>query len=519
MKFSIENNQKAWIFAVLAAAIVSFTFLNAYPISILDEAKNAEAAREMWVSGNYWVPTFNGELRTDKPPLHYYFMLFGFKLFGTTVLGARFFSAVMGFVMLLATFGFARRHLGKDVAQTTLLILVGSFFFMQEFHLAVPDPYLIAFVTLGLFSFYHFYETKKSLYLVLFYFFLGLGVLSKGPVAIALPGLSVGLFLVLQKELKNTFRYYPVLGLLGIALLVVPWFWQVHLKTNGLWTQGFFFDHNINRFSAPMEGHGGSFLVTWGFVLLGLLPFSFFIPQAFRHAWHKRTNPVLVFASCVAAVFILFFSISSTKLPNYTMPGYAFLAFLLGAFFTKKIEVGFSRWDIISVVLLTLLGLALPVAAYIGMQQEATLVSLSYLAFGLAPTAIGTLMGFVFYFRKKITAFLLTTAFSWGILLFILHGYLYPNLTPVLPTTAVAEVLPKDTSIVVYKRMDAAFPFNYQQTFEVIDNINDATNLHGFYLLTNHPEGQDLGQLPNIELVIRRKALFENHTTVLYRIK
>ena len=157
MKFSIENNQKAWIFAVLAAALVSFTFLNAYPISILDEAKNAEAAREMWVSGNYWVPTFNGELRTDKPPLHYYFMLLGFKLFGTTVLGARFFSAVMGFVMLLATFGFARRHLGETVAKTTLLILVGSFFFMQEFHLAVPDPYLIAFVTLGLFSFYHFY--------------------------------------------------------------------------------------------------------------------------------------------------------------------------------------------------------------------------------------------------------------------------------------------------------------------------------------------------------------------------
>ena len=92
----------------------------------------------------------------------------------------------MGFITLLATFGFTRKHLGKEVAQTTMLILFGSFFFMQEFHLAVPDPYLIAFVTLGLFSFYHFYATKKYLYLVLFYFFLALGALSKGPVAIAL---------------------------------------------------------------------------------------------------------------------------------------------------------------------------------------------------------------------------------------------------------------------------------------------------------------------------------------------
>ncbi len=42
-------------------------------IYILDEAKNAECAREMLVSGNYVVPYFNGQLRTDKPPLHYFF--------------------------------------------------------------------------------------------------------------------------------------------------------------------------------------------------------------------------------------------------------------------------------------------------------------------------------------------------------------------------------------------------------------------------------------------------------------
>lgn len=519
MKFSVENPQKVWIFAVLAAALVSFSFLNTYPISILDEAKNAEAAREMWETGNYWVPKFNGELRTDKPPLHYYFMLLGFNLFGTTVLGARFFSAVMGFVTLLATFGFARKHLGAPVAQKTLFVLLGSFFFMQEFHLAVPDPYLIAFVTLGLFSFYHFYATKKQLYIVLFYFFLAMGVLAKGPIAIALPGLSVGLFLIVQGELKSAFRYYPVLGLLGIAILVVPWFWQVHLKTNGLWTQGFFFDHNISRFSAPMEGHGGIFLITWAFVILGLLPLSMFIPQAFRHAWQERKKAPLVFAAIVAAVFILFFSLSSTKLPNYTMPCYAFLAILLGSFFSKKIEVGFAKWNVISVLLLTLVGVALPIAAFVGMQQEPTLVSLRYLSVGLVPTALGTLLGLVFYFQKKRVRFFVTLSFSWGMLLFVLHGFLYPHLTGVLPTTAVAKVLPKDAKVAVYKRMDAAFPFYFQQTFDVIQNINDTDSLNGFYLLTNHSEGQNLDKRPNIERVISQKALFENHTTVLYRIK
>ena len=44
-------------------------------IYILNEAKNAECAREMLVSGNYVVPYFNGQIRTDKPPLHYFFMV------------------------------------------------------------------------------------------------------------------------------------------------------------------------------------------------------------------------------------------------------------------------------------------------------------------------------------------------------------------------------------------------------------------------------------------------------------
>lgn len=519
MNISLENNKKTWLFAVLAAALVSFTFLNAYPISILDEAKNAEAAREMWTSGNYWVPTFNKELRTDKPPLHYYFMLLGYRLFGTTVLGARFFSAVMGFVTLLATFGFARRYLGKRVAQTTLLVLLSSFFFMQEFHLAVPDPYLIAFVTLGLFSFYHFYATKQYLFLVLFYFFLALGVLSKGPIAIALPGISVGLFLILQGELKRVFRYYPILGIMGIVVLVAPWFWQVHIQTQGLWTQGFFFDHNISRFSEPMEGHGGIFIITWAFVLLGLLPFSFFIPQGFVHVWRERHNPPLVFAACVAAVFMLFFSLSSTKLPNYTMPCYSFLALLLGALLTHKGSTGFSRADHISLFFMVLVGTTLPLAAYFGLGQEKTLLPYQFLAYGLVPTAVGSCWGMLLYIRKKRNAFLLCVGFSWGVLLFILHGFLYPKLTSILPTTVVSEMLPKDAQLVVYKRMDASFPFAFQQTFDVRNTVSEIASLNGFYVLTNHPDGQQLDSLPTITRVVSQKALFENHTTVLYRIE
>ena len=85
--------------------LVSTSFIGLYPIYILDEARNSEAAREMLASGNYIVPFFNGQLRTDKPPLHYFFMIIGYKLFGVNALGARFFS---GFFLSM----FVRRSVG-----------------------------------------------------------------------------------------------------------------------------------------------------------------------------------------------------------------------------------------------------------------------------------------------------------------------------------------------------------------------------------------------------------------------
>ena len=75
-------------------------------IYILDEAKNAECAREMLVSGDYIVPYFNGQLRTDKPPLHYFFMVISYKLFGVSAFSARFFSAVFGALTILISFFF-----------------------------------------------------------------------------------------------------------------------------------------------------------------------------------------------------------------------------------------------------------------------------------------------------------------------------------------------------------------------------------------------------------------------------
>ena len=128
-----------------------------------------------------------------------------------------------------------------------------------------------------------------------------------------------------------------VAGIIMCAV-AIPWYLLVHKETNGEWTKGFFLQHNFGRFSEPMEGHGGPFIIVPLIVFFGLLPASIFIGESFKKFKTRFSNSFLKLAFSVVGIFIVFYSISSTKLPNYAMPCYPFLAILLGNVINKAWE-------------------------------------------------------------------------------------------------------------------------------------------------------------------------------------
>jgi len=143
--------QQAWI--VLAAVAVLFTNLGVPALWDDDEPRNAQCAREMLDRGDWIVPTFNQELRTDKPVLLYWLMFGAYTVLGPTELAARCSSAIFAVGTSLVTYHLGRRLFRAEVGFWAGLMVATSLMFVVDGRAATPDSTLVFFTTLSMWLF------------------------------------------------------------------------------------------------------------------------------------------------------------------------------------------------------------------------------------------------------------------------------------------------------------------------------------------------------------------------------
>lgn len=528
---------KQWrstILITILAVAVSFANIGGLDVYALDEAKNAEAAREMYESGNLVVPYFNYELRTDKPPLHYYFMIAGFELFGPNAYGARFFSSLFGVLTILITFLFVKRHVSERAGIFSALVLISSIHFALQFHMSVPDPYLVFFLTWAFYSFYNAYVSQDRWALFAFYFAIGCGLLTKGPIALGLPGLTVVAFLLLKRDFKlsTIWRLQPFGGLIISLAVALPWYYAVHLQTNGLWTEGFFLKHNFDRFSDAMEGHNGIFLLTFGYVfmlgMLGVLPFVFQAVKSAAVQW--KQNDVLLYLLTGTGVIVIFFAISSTKLPNYTVPAYPLLAALTGIYLsTMRVSWLRNRANKIGLIAYAVFMIVFPAGLYFGIDADPSLTHLSYLALYFLPL---TIMGFwLLYLVVKSNKgsddeafeprFFLATSAGWTVTVILFFYMAFPQVDAENPVRKTLPQMNTEAKIISYKRLNAAYVFALQKQINRIDSLPVLQEaMQGFeegYVISRTEYREELEAIPGLVYHTEAKDTFENPTTLIMK--
>ncbi len=504
-----------WILIILSIVLL-FPSLGKLHLWVYDEVRNAECAREMWERNDWLVPTFNGELRALKPPLHYYFMFAGFEMFGMNEWGARFFSAVFGLLTILITYYFTTRYSSSLHSFITCSVLLASTHFLFQFRMSVPDPYLIFLNVLAIFAGYAYFVEKQFKWLLLCAVALALGTLAKGPVAILLPGASLFAWLVWQNRLRQILHWQILVAAFIVVAIAAPWYIAVHYATDGEFTKGFFFTHNLDRFAEPMEGHGGLFIIIPLFVLAGLLPASVFIGESFKNFSYLFKDSFLQLALCVTLLYIIFYSISGTKLPNYPMPCYPFVAIILGYFIHSAINKE-SKVALYPFIILLVITIALPIGLYFGIKNEVELQGFELHSLFMVILTVGAIVSLLLFRRKGFRTAVLSLMITYSIFNLVFFNYLYPTLYSQNPMTKTINEVKKFDEVVSYKIFHPSYTFYLPErvkVFENVDSLRSYTTNNEVLIISREALAPELSTL-ELKEVAKHHDLFESHTTIL----
>lgn len=321
--------------AAIAAALVVAMIWGFWspPLYDLDEGAFSEATREMMVSGNYASIFLNAEPRHDKPILIYWLQAASAHLFGLNEFALRLPSVLAGLTWVWALFAFTRRHLDGVTAGVAAMLLALSLFVGLIAKAAVADALLNLFLALALFDIYNHFRHPSRYLLLRIFVWLGLGFLTKGPVAVVFPVLVSGLLYLGDGRWREWLRLvFDPMGLLLFVAIVLPWHIAVYLDSGWAFFEGFYLHHNLARYGNAMEGHSGGVFYYALVAPLLLMPFSGWFLNTLGNWRAALGDPLDRFAWLWFFSVLLVFSFSGTKLPHYMLYGITGVVLLMARY-------------------------------------------------------------------------------------------------------------------------------------------------------------------------------------------
>ena len=322
---------------LLFLAIVCGFYLNLWgvPLFDLDEGAFSEATREMFLRGDFISTFLEGNPRYDKPILIYWLQAASMLVFGVNEFAFRLPSALAGTLWVLATFAFVRRVRDERTAYLAAIITATALEVMVMSRAATADALLNLFIASSMFSVYLYWKEGERRWLLWSFALIGLGFLTKGPVAVLVPLAVSFLFFAVSGDLKRWLRMVFNPAGIGLFLLIaMPWYVAQYLKEGDAFIQGFFFKHNLDRFQGAMERHSGGIFYYLPVVLVAVLPYTAVLLVALGRVKALWRDELSRFALIWFLFVLVFFSLSGTKLPHYVLYG------LTGTFLIMALRLG-----------------------------------------------------------------------------------------------------------------------------------------------------------------------------------
>ncbi len=315
---------------------------------------HAEAAREMLLRHD-WVTMYTNGLRyLEKAPLMYWSLATSYSIFGISDWSTRLPLMLGLLALVLATYRLGCYGLGERggfYSGLALVTSIGPYIFTR---FLIPDVMVGLWLAISYFLFLHSLEEAAPSRLTCWGFAAAcaLNVLTKGLIGLAFPIGTIGVYLLITRNLRHLAKLRIFSSTLVFFLLAAPWHILAALRNPAqgeargfLWF--YFINEHVMRFlnkRVPPGYDTVPLVLFWALLLLWLMPWTVFLPQALRdvpHGWKEFAAPMdrrqrasLLFALW-ALMILLFFSFS-TRQEYYTIPALPGIALLAGGWLGRE---------------------------------------------------------------------------------------------------------------------------------------------------------------------------------------
>src|SRR6266480_5358674 len=302
---------------LLAAALALGFDLGGYPLFDPDEGRNAEVAREMAETNDYVLPHLDGLPYVDKPIVYFAAAAVAMEALGPTETAARLPAYLFTLATLIVVAWFGSRRWGRDTGWLAALALATMPLVLAYARTTIMDSALAFCTTLAILAFW---DNRP----VLAWAAIGLGSITKGPVAILVPLITlISYSLIIRRSVRQLF---PLAGIAVFALIALPWFLAVSHRVPEF-PHYVFVRETFERVTTKGFHRTAPF---WYYLpIIPVAAFPWIVPalgrvRNWRWAWlARRVNAhaqEAVFLTCWVLGPLLFFTLNQSKLPQYVLP-------------------------------------------------------------------------------------------------------------------------------------------------------------------------------------------------------
>ncbi len=454
LDFAARSHVRAVAFLVLCGLLLFLPgFFNIPPID-RDEARFAQATKQMVETGDFVDIRFQDEVRYKKPVGIYWLQAaavetasaLGLQRAQVRIWLYRVPSLIGAIGAVLLTYWTALAFVTRRGAILAALMMCGSILLGAEARLAKTDAMLLLTVVAAMGALARVYLSWQRgedpahppwTWPAIFWTALAGGILLKGPLILMFVALTIGTLAILDRTATWLGRLRPVWGLTWMLVLVLPWFVAIFWRAG----EAFFADSvggdMLSKLGAQ-ESHGappGLYLLLFWVTFWPGAPLAAMAAPA---VWRARREPGAQFLLAWLIPSWIVFELVLTKLPHYVLPLYPAIAILtVGALERRVLSRSWLRSGTAWWFVIPALASIIAVIGAITLTRQPVFLAWPFLAAAL----IFGLFGWWLYDDNRAERSLLNAAVAALFLAVAIYGVVVPALTRLFPSAEIARAL------------------------------------------------------------------------------